>query len=230
MNDLVSQEEVLTAVKALKHRLEKDILVAVKTLKDHTADQIPSLLSSEVQKAFQESEEGWEKRLLDMEGRFAKHLQDVEEKHLRDLRELSSRHERQVKELEERSSREVKALLEFHSQSTTHLESLIKGLSQLPPPQVQVTVPENAIQVKQLPSEVHIESPQVFVPPDSVRVHLDQPPAPQVVISDKAFHLQIDQPPAHVSVNVPHPRLVTKHIEYDQYGRPMHIEEREAGA
>ena len=102
-----------------------------------------------------------------------------------------------VKEQIEEMSRRYEA-------SLNHTHELIKSL---PTPQVNFSVPENAIQIKQEKSIVNFTMPEMKSPD----IHVNVP------------ELKLPQ----VNVNVPKRGKVSKSISYDDNGRPIQIEERE---
>ena len=127
-----------------------------------------------------------------------------------------------VKEQIEEMSRRYEA-------SLNHTHELIKSL---PTPQVNFSVPENAIQIKQLPSQVNVESPQVHfsVPENAIQIKQEKSIVNFTMPEMKSPDIHVNVPELklpQVNVNVPKRGKVSKSISYDDNGRPIQIEERE---
>lgn len=146
------------------------------------------------------------------------------------------------KSLDER----MKMLENFHSS----MESTVKNI---PTPIINVTIPESAILVKQLPAEIHFPSDAIkFDMGSSLESVFKALPAPQVSVNVPKDAIEIKQLPSHVhipenaivvdmkapnvivnekafNVNLKQPRrqkTVRKKIEYSQTtGRPDEIVE-----
>jgi len=119
-------------------------------------------------------------------------------------------------------------------------------LQSLPVPQVNISVPENAIQVKQQPSQVTVNVPdhaievkmlpsQVILPENAIQMKM-LPSQVDVHVPEKAIQVQMEK--SLVTVNVPEQkaadvhfnvpvRKVKKLISYDSLGRPVEIIEIE---
>jgi hypothetical protein len=63
-----------------------------------------------------------------------------------------------------------------------------------------------------------LPTPMVYVPPDAIRIDLEQPPAPNVVLREGAVAVTLEQPE-------PRKTTTTKRIEYGPDGRPSVIRE-----
>jgi hypothetical protein len=195
----VTRQDVLLAAKAVYDRTKELVEARLKDLEASFTFRLAKMLEAE----FTESR----KRLGDFETRVTGLVKSLEQ-----AQETSS------KGIWEQCVKEIAHVRDTLDSDVRWIGSLVQTINSLPVPQVSVTVPENAIRLA--PS-------QLVVPDGAIQVEVNQLPS-QVNISDKAFHLTVDQPAPQVSVNVPQPRLVKKSIQYDDYGRPAHIEEQEA--
>lgn len=136
-----------------------------------------------------------------------------------------------LKAMEESQSARLGALEAEHRAGMERLERLILAL-QVPPPVVHVSVPEQpAPTVNVLAAET--PAPVVNVLPAEVRLpapvaHFTLPeltlPAPVVNVAAPEIK---GLPAPVVHVNVPRKGKTVKNIEFDQYGRPVRVEEEE---
>lgn len=153
----------------------------------------------------------------ELEKQFGERLEEIEER-------LAERMDAIVRECRE----QVSTLRHIYEDSIKQMMELVKSL---PIPKVDVTVPENAIVVRNEPSNVNLTLPEQPVP--HVTVNVESAPPPDVIVKvpeQKAPEVTVNVPQQkapEVKVEIPQPRLVQKTITYDEYGRPETITEEE---
>ncbi len=178
----------------------------------------------------------------------AKHLAALSAVHQEKVLELEKAHRarevntisRVSKALEEEFSKRIEVISGKGGQLAEVLKSYELGyqagldqvkmlLQALPVPQVNVTIPDHAIQVKQLPSHVSFNLPdqaiQVKMMPSHVDVHIPEKAiSVQMEKSIVNIHPEVKSPDVHV--NMPR-RRVKKLITYGEDNRPMTVTEIE---
>lgn len=195
------EEEVLAT--------RKDVIDATKAIYDEVKDLNKGLLrdneDSIVLRVCKAVDAEYEKRFAELRKQMVKNFEEVKS-HL--VAEFKSQTEQYITKTMELQGSYAAGLEYVKSLLAALPEAIVKSA-----PVVNFHVPENAILVKQLPS--------------------------QVVVTEKAFNLQLEQAPApvvnvsvpevrpEVTVSVPQRRLVRKSLSYDEYGRPVQIDEQE---
>lgn len=107
------------------------------------------------------------------------------------------------------------------------LATLAEVIRTLPPPVVNVSVPEQPtplvnVSLPEMTPLVTVNVPELSVPQVYAPVSVNLPELrPEVLVNVPGA------PAPVITVEVPQPRLVQKKIEYDGYGRPVSVEERE---
>jgi hypothetical protein len=136
---------------SLRETLPREIIEQVKSsLRDE--------LSADLTKAFND-------RLADHETEMVRKLDRMMENHKAEVLKVVAD---KITEFGEYESRRLDLLVkDINEKTTTQLrlfkDQILTWLQSQPPPQVTVNVPENAIEVKQLPSVVNVDAPQVIV-------------------------------------------------------------------
>ncbi len=138
-----------------------------------------------------------------------KQLAEANSRHLSEIKRLS---ETLSKQLYTESSRHEKRLEAVHASYHSVQKAYELGQAQLalllkalPTPQVHI--PENAIQMKQLPSSVYLTIPENAIEvrqvPSVVNVSVPEGKAPTVNLPEGCIRVEVDQKPSNVTVTVP---------------------------
>ncbi len=190
-------------------------------------------------------EKSYGEKLVELNSYHSSQLQASEKSYGERLALLEKSYQERLLVLEKSLGERVALLEASYFAGLEQVKELLKAL-----PIPQVIVPENAIQVKQLPSQVVLpegairvdvnqSTPQVNVsiPEKSLSVEVHQLPS-IVNMTEKSFHFTVDQPAPQVNFSVPEnafhlevPQrgLVRKSISYNDHGQPVEILESEEG-
>jgi hypothetical protein len=99
-------------------------------------------------------------------------------------------------------------------------------------PNVNVSVPENSIRIEQSTPNVNVNVPEsaikmepsivnMTMPENAIKVDVRQEPSVvNMAIPKEAFKFDLNQAIPNVNVNVPKAKPIKKHISYDELGRP----------
>lgn len=96
------------------------------------------------------------------------------------------------------------------------------NVPKLDQPSIHVNVPE--LKVPEVKVDNNITVPEIKVPD----INIPEIRVPDITVPKlDTPSIQVNVPQSQVAVNVPPPRRFKKHITYDEYGRPIEIEEVE---
>lgn len=170
-------------------------------------DQLKDTLTQEA--------EGIETNLLiklgkSLEARQDKRLEDaitkrMEGEYVKRLEHIESNYQQKLLEMKNFYEAQMGFMVDAHSKMMSEFTAFMKSI---PTPVVNVTTPE------QSPPQVNINLPQQKAA--DVVVNVPQQPVPNIEV--KASEVVVQQAPQ---------RKTVKNISYDEYSRPIHIEERE---
>ncbi len=126
-------------------------------------------------------------------------LDELHTRYEKNLSNLEESYNKRLGSIEEKHEQEISFIRKVCEQNLEQLRLLVTNL-QLPTPSIQVHVPEQ-------------KTP-------NVNVSVPEQKTPEVIVN-------LPELKHDVVVQIPQPRLVKKHIEYDGYGRPVVVQEQE---
>lgn len=209
-----------TIKKSAPARKDGNLLQMAKAIYDEVQSSVKSQVEEAESKLLVRVGKMFEREITDrLEKEFSKRLPLVQAQHKKELSVLRQVYEKKLETLQkayEAGQEQIKSLLQnlpapYIQFSVPEKAIEIKQL----PSQVMVSVPENAIEVKQLPSQVSVE-----VKPADVQPVINLP-------EQKSIIQMPEQAAPVVNVSVPPPRLVKKTFEYSQHGQPLTVMEEE---
>lgn len=206
-----TKDDVLSAVKAIRDQMKKDIADQVQVSRDFLSKSLLSHLGELVDTVSTKR----------FEIEFTKRLEtEVEAK----VKGIEQEYERKYLEMRTQFEERSKFLETAYTQG---LEQFKLFLQQMPTPMVNVSVPEllpPVVNVNVPESVINVAGPVVNVPEQRqpiVNVSLPDMLPPEVTVNVP------EQKIPDVIVRVPAARLVKKVVEYDAYNRPHTIVEEE---
>ncbi len=239
---LVTKDEVIEASKAILDVLEKKLSDRLNTaekslshyekkLSDietgvmfHVGKMVEKFIGDELSKHLAHLVTSHQEKMLELEKSYRAREMDTV---ARVSKAFEEEFGKRIKLLSGSGDQIADLMKSYEMGYNTGLEQVKMLLKSLPVPQVNVSIPEHAIQIKQLPSHVNFSVPdhaiQVKMMPSHVDVHFPEKAiSVQMEKSIINVHPEVKSPDVHVSV----PRMrVKKLITYDQEGRPAEVTE-----
>ncbi len=228
------EERVRNAETKMVVRVGKTINDEITRILEKKLEDLELNLVARVSKTF---EDEFSKRLDNILGRFESKVSSHEEKVLllKNAHEIESSQIKSLlqslslpvpqvnvsipeyKSMDERMEERVAGLQKAYEGGLFEMKEMLSIFKSMPSPVVNVTMPS-----QEAPT-VNVTMPeQKALAAPIVTVNVPEQKAPVVTVNVP------EQKAPEVTVQVPQPRLVTKHLVYDEYGRPSVIEERES--